>query len=105
MLQPSRDGRPLAKDINQMSSSMSNPNANIVYNCAQLPPSLHERLIKAYQIEKVEEVYNLIDSGVDPSTIGAIHFATARRSVLMLKNFLGAGTLIDARNASSQTAL
>ena len=105
MLQPSRDGRPSAEDINQMSSSMSNPNANMVCNCAQLPPSPHERLIKACQMEKVEEVHNLIDSGVDPSTVGAMHFAAARGSVPMLKDFLGAGTLVDARNASGQTAL
>ncbi|KAK3669530.1 hypothetical protein LTR78_010584 [Recurvomyces mirabilis] len=105
MLRPARDDRPSAEDVISIFSPMSSSDATMVCNCVRNRPSPHERLTEACRMGRAEEVHDLLENGVDPNTLGAIHFAATRGSVAMLEDFLAAGALVDTRNTVDQTAL
>ncbi|EHK20698.1 uncharacterized protein TRIVIDRAFT_202590 [Trichoderma virens Gv29-8] len=66
---------------------------------------LRGRLLKACKDGSVEEVKNLIKSGTDPNTVGAIQQASANGYLDIVEELLKAGASINLVDFSNQTAL
>ena len=106
MLHPDRRQRPLATDLDTFWSDMSSSDDFIACKCAEVEVATNSsRLIKACQNGSTGEVEGLLNEGIDPNTMEAIHHNAEHRLLAIVQVLLGAGAYVDTRNPIKQTAL
>ncbi|KAJ5982719.1 hypothetical protein N7451_012819 [Penicillium sp. IBT 35674x] len=106
MLHPDRSFRTLAGELDSIWSSLSSAGKPMACNCAgDTVLNEQNRLIESCKSGSLDEVEHLLDQGLDPSTMGAIHHAAVRGSKAIVEVLLNRHADVDAANPVGQTAL
>ncbi|KAJ5974033.1 hypothetical protein N7481_011243 [Penicillium waksmanii] len=106
MLHPERSCRPSAEELELIWSSMSSlgkpSTCNCVGNVNLMEP---DELRYACRWGSEGDVGRLLDIGMDPNTMGAIHHAAERGSKAIVQALLNGNANVDTTNPVGQTAL
>jgi hypothetical protein len=106
MLHVDRHSRPCAEDLERELSFYSAADPSLICNCVKHATRTKcEEMIEACKKGTAAEVKVLLAEGVEPTILGAIHFAAARGEGFIVQALLDAGVPVDIRNAVGQTAL
>ncbi len=106
MLQKDRNTRPRAEDAVVRLMAPGEPLAPCTCEGGGLrETSNNDRLVKACEEGSLEDVAALLHKGADPSTMGAIHQASANGHTGVVKALLDRQAVIDIQDAGGQTAL
>jgi serine/threonine protein kinase len=104
MLHEDRKKRPNAQDVKSSLDKWAVP-------CACAGGELREnrtidnQLIVACESGSQDKVTSILEQGADPSTVGAIHQASARGSTKIVETLLDRGASVDIQDVGGQTAL
>lgn len=106
MLHPDRTRRPLAGELDSIWSSLSSAGKPGACNCAGNMDIVElNRLRDACRWGSEGEVRRLLDDGMDPNIMGAIHHAAERGSKAIVQVLLNKHADVDNANPVGQTAL
>ncbi|RDW87921.1 hypothetical protein BP5796_03615 [Coleophoma crateriformis] len=107
MLHVERDQRPLADELGSAWSSLQSSDKPLTpCTCPGVVPATNSnKLIELCKKNSLEEVEVFLAKGADPNTVGAIHQASARGFVRVVKCFLDHNVNVNLQDYSSQTPL
>lgn len=106
MLHPDRSLRPLAEELDLIWSSICCSDKRRTCSCAgDMSIVEPDKLRYACRWGTEGEVERLLDNGMDPNTMGAIHHAAERGSKAIVQILLNKNANVDSTNPVGQTAL